>query len=479
MLMALSQRKLLPSRFPRPLRVFLILFAAYTAITWISCGIHFLHGDPQAYSSPFIHKATDPWTDLRTYEWRFKDFHTLKFFEVSHKFWLAYFSYPAAASLIYWALYHAPHITAMYLLIAGVWIAVLLVALVLLLRRWRWSSAQATGFAVFIAATCFPLDFMIERGNIELIVWVVIFCGLGAFLYQRTYPAAVLLGVAAAFKIFPIIFCGLLFRRRTWRAFALALASAVALTLFALWFAGPTIKQAFIGFNGTVASYQRHYSMPARPADVGMDHSLFALAKVVGVHLHLDISTWLTRYYVIAGIGALALFFGRAIRLPLFNRVLFLTIMAVLLPPNSFDYTLVYLYAPWLMLVLAAISVHRSGAAPASERRLIAYFLCFVPLFAPFSLFVHHGNRFGGQVQTLALLVLLALCLAFPVEDSLWREPTNLIADPQSQGAITGAPESNLAGLSASAQRPTYRRPGTSHTRTSSGSRCRNEPVTS
>ena len=176
--------------------------------------------------------------------------------------------------------------------------------------------------------------------------------------------------------------------------------------------------------NATVGNYQRSYSAVARPADVGMDHSFFALAKVVGQQLGLPFQAWLHPYYLIAGAIALTLFVGRSLRLPLANQVLFLAIMAVGLPPNSFDYTLVYLYAPWTILAVAAAQSwrQRRGRVPG----LTALLLCFVPLLAPFSLFVFDGVRFGGQVQTAVLLALLGLCLAFPVPDDLWcRAPAN------------------------------------------------------
>jgi hypothetical protein len=214
-----------------------------------------------------------------------------------------------------------------------------------------------------------------------------------------------------------VIVCGLLFRRRSWPAFALALVTAVVVTVFALWFAGPSMHAAFAGFNGTVNNYQHSYSMIARPADVGMDHSFFALVKVLGLAAGANIAAWLPRYYIGAGLVALVLFFARAMHLPVANRVLFFMVMMLGLPPNSFDYTLVYLYAPWVLLVLAAIGNQRSQGEHGLDRRLTLLLLCFVPLLAPFNLFVDHGIRYGGQVQAVMLLLLLALGLLWPVPD--------------------------------------------------------------
>ncbi|HVG26709.1 MAG TPA: glycosyltransferase family 87 protein [Acidobacteriaceae bacterium] len=420
-----SQFRSLWASVPRPLRLFWIVYIAYTALAWAVCGWHFLHGDPQAYSSPFIHKAADPFTDLRTYTARFRLFHTPAFFAPSSDYRLPYFAYPATASLVYWLFYHLPHTTLMYLALATAWICALTVGLASVLARQGWPRLAAWSAAVLTAALSFPLDFMLERGNIELVVWMLLFVGLFCWLRGRSSLAAAFLGAAAAIKWVPIVFCGVLFRRRTLSSFALAVLSVVAITAFALWFAGPSMVSAFHGFNGTVSSFQANYSAVVRSEEIGLDHSLFALVKVLGLAAHREISAWLPRYYLLAGSVALGLFLFRAVHLPILNRLLFLTTMALLLPPTSAAYTLVYLYAPWLLLVLASLHMDRAPEI-ATQYRLSVLLLCFVPLLAPFSLFVVHGQRYGGQVQTVALLVLLVLALCWPVSDALWRDALKL-----------------------------------------------------
>ncbi len=404
---------------PRSLRVFFAVFLAYTALTWISCLVHWRLGYGQAYSSPFIHQSADPFTDFRTYLVRFnRYFHSEQFFEQFPARDLPYFSYPAPAAVVYRALYKLPRRTTGYLALGIVWSLLLTWGLFRVLVRSGLRSAVAGVVAVLTLAAAFPLDFLLERGNIELVVWILVFAGLLLYLKRQENAAALLLGLAASVKIFPILFCGILLHRRRYAALALALCTAVLSDVLALWYAGPTFSAAFHGFNATVGNYQRSYSAVARPADVGMDHSFFALAKVAGQQLGLPFQSWLHPYYLIAGALAMALFFGRSLRLPLANQLLFLAIMVVGLPPNSFDYTLVYLYAPWTVLAVAAVQSwrQRKGSVPGVTTLL----LCFVPLLAPFSLFVFNGVRFGGQVQTATLLALLSLCLAYPVPDDLW-----------------------------------------------------------
>lgn len=411
-------RKGIEAILPRPLITFFAVFLLYTAVTWISCAIHYRLGHSQAYSSPFIHKSWDPFTDYRTYYMRFgRYFHKQEFFNQYPDRDLPYFSYPAPAAVVYNAFYSFHRPTRVYLLLGLGWASLLTLGLFRVLERVgvrRWIAAT---LAILMFAGAFPFDFMLERGNLELVVWILVFAGV--FLYLRRYDnaAAVVLGVAASIKIFPLIFFGILLHRRRYGAVALACLAAVICDVLSLWYAGPTFMTAFHGFNNTVSNYQQSYSVPARAADVGMDHSFFALTKVAGQQLGLPYQTWLHPYYLIAGLLALGLFFGRSLRLPLANQLLFIMIMAVGLPPNSFDYTFVYLYAPWAILCIAAFQSWRRGIA---LPWLTLVLVSFVPLFAPFSLFVRHDVRYGGQIQTLFLLLLLFFCLRYPISDDLW-----------------------------------------------------------
>ncbi len=403
---------------PRPLRIFLTVYVLYTAVTWISCLIHYRLGHSQPYSSPFIHQSWDPFTDFRTYNFRFQlFFHRAEFFNQYSNFQLPYFSYPAPAAVVYRFFYGLGRPTRDYLMLGGVWALCLTFGLYWMLRRSGSRVGVAAGVALLMLAGAFPLDFMLERGNLELVVWILVY--LGAFLYLSGYAksAAVLLGAAASMKIYPIIFCGLLLQRRRYGAVGVAILTAAVCDVLSLWYAGPTFMTAFHGFNQTVMNYQQSYSIPARASDGGMDHSFFSLTKAVGHGLGLRYETWLHPYYLIAGVLALVLFFGRSLRLPLLNQVLFIMVMAISLPPNSFDYTFVYLYLPWTMLCMVAFRAARRGVAVPGLTPLM---LCFVPLFAPFSLFVRHDMRFGGHVQTVVLLVLLSLCLRYPFPDELW-----------------------------------------------------------
>jgi hypothetical protein len=74
----------------------------------------------------------------------------------------------------------------------------------------------------------------------------------------------------------------------------------------------------------------------------------------------------------------------------------------VMLPPISYFYTLVHLYAPFLMLMFLAIRAERAGVRIPG---LTGAILLFVPIFASFTIFTYpRALLFGGLVQVVLLM---------------------------------------------------------------------------
>jgi hypothetical protein len=92
--------------------------------------------------------------------------------------------------------------------------------------------------------------------------------------------------------------------------------------------------------------------------------------------------------------------------MPVVNQVLTLSLCAILLPPVSYDYTLINLYTPLALLALLAMDNGGRGLA------LTPVFVLFAVGLAPLSEIIVHGSRIGGQVRSLDLLILLALALS-------------------------------------------------------------------
>jgi hypothetical protein len=98
--------------------------------------------------------------------------------------------------------------------------------------------------------------------------------------------------------------------------------------------------------------------------------------------------------------------------MPVTNQVLVVTAFMVMLPPISYFYTLVHLYAPFLMLVFLAIRAERAGVRIPG---LPGTILLFVPIFAAFTIFTYpRALLFGGLIQALMLMSLLLCAVQFP-----------------------------------------------------------------
>ena len=98
-------------------------------------------------------------------------------------------------------------------------------------------------------------------------------------------------------------------------------------------------------------------------------------------------------------------------KLPVVNQVICLIVATILLPPVSYDYTLLHLYVPWALLLLVAVESRRRHVAG-----LTAAMVCCAILFAPVTELIVHGQSYGGQVKACALvgLGLIALVRKFP-----------------------------------------------------------------
>ena len=99
--------------------------------------------------------------------------------------------------------------------------------------------ATAVALPVSLALISFPIERMVHQGNVEVVLWIFTAVGVLAFWRGHDDAAAMLWGLAAAMKLFPIVLLVLLLPRRQWRAIAVGVGTFVGATLWALWWLGP------------------------------------------------------------------------------------------------------------------------------------------------------------------------------------------------------------------------------------------------
>jgi hypothetical protein len=361
--------------------------------------------------------------------WRFDDF--AAFDPVKERFTLGGTSgllvYPAPMVSVYVAFTrHFQKPLHKYLLFIGSLFSISGAGLALILYRSsanRWLLATA---AIVTVAAGYPFLFLIERSNMEGVIFSINAAALTAFIMRRHLLAGAMIAVATSMKIFPGLLFALLLARKRYRELAWSVALILPLELISLWIVGPSISIAYANVKIGLANVTNKYFLGYQPPVMGYDHSLFSVVKQV-LHLklrnealHSQILALGPWYSILVAIGLLALYWLRIRKLPLLNQAMVLMVLAVTLPYISFEYTLTGIYLVWAMFVLhlsrdvteGKEQIHLSAAV--SILGLMAFL--FVPVY-----YISGGTQiYGGQVKTLALLALTGILLALPMRSTVF-----------------------------------------------------------
>jgi hypothetical protein len=343
---------------------------------------------------------------------------------------LSYFNYviPAPTTMAYSPLAHLlmrgiaalPAIGGLALEIA-VFVGSVLAAAALVLKQaftvlWqRWLAAMV------LAAASYPVLFVIDRGNLDMIVFAVVFWGL--FLYARgSYGAAVsLLGVAAALKYYPLILLILPLVDRRWRHALWGAAVAVGTTGAATIIIG-FMTYGLSPFGVAHLAWSTLYGVHGGLTTWGFEglthrHSLWGLLDLAWIRAAgADAPRLVSLAYMAAAAAAIVALsvwlFQRAgphgNGVELWRKAGLLVTCMILLPPLSADYTSVYVFVP-LSLMFSAPALPRSG-------RIAAVFLalCLIPMdFVVIEPWVKHGANITPSCgDTKSSVIAYALFLA-------------------------------------------------------------------
>ncbi len=280
----------------------------------------------------------------------------------------------------------------------------------------RWSVILLLGM---ILCFSYPLLFDFWQGNVEFVIAGMVSAGIWAYLTRRNYTAATCFGLAGACKIFPLIYLALFLSRRHLRAGTFMIFVAGAATLVGSWLLCPNLNVSFHGVSSGLTAFQMEWVQKIRPILVGCDHSLFATFKFfLLLRTHLPHASAVPNGARLGQLASVYLFSAAAVgvllyttfirKLPVVNRILCLTTASILLPPVSFDYTLLQLYAPWALLVFYTLERQSS-----LTRGLTATLCSFAILLAPETEFIWNEESFGGQIKAVTLLVLFILALYY------------------------------------------------------------------
>lgn len=400
-----------PRSIPRSARVFLYMSTAFAAFSAFLnyLGPRFLNIG-RSHDWPFGTVA-DPFRDFYLYKPRYAFFHSPEFFTFPS--WP--YMYPAPAAVVSKIFYSIPHSTSVFLLfmLASFLAAACLLARALVSKGVRPSAAVLYIALTAVTTTAWILDF--QQGNLEVIVWLFLSLALWAFFTGHDSSAAVLIGLAASMKIYPILFLGLFLSSRRYRQAIVGIVSAAASTVFSLWLVCPDLGVSYRGIQAGLTAFRETYVL--RYADnYRFDHSLFALVKVVlsGISVHLlhrdpsghALSIALSIYLSVLTLIGTALYFTTIRRLPIVNQIICFTVAITLLPPASYDYTLLHLYAVLALLLFVSVE---DSTLPG----LTAAFVCLAFLLCATNQFAYHMQSISGPIKCAALFVLFCIALRY------------------------------------------------------------------
>jgi hypothetical protein len=279
----------------------------------------------------------------------------------------------------------------------------------------------------------FPAWILIDRGNIEVFLWLFVLLGIVAFIRNSPYTAALMFALAAAMKIYPLIFLLLFVPRRQYKAAALGTIAVCALSCVAILGISPQIHETLNAISHNAVLVRNAYFVHLSPGEIRFDHSIFGDEKqLVNIYLHarhfdrpgvLPTFEESTRVYgILAPLAFAILYVVRLRHLPLLNQFMGLTLCSLLLPYISYEYTLVYVYLMWAAFLYYLLTDVKVGAATLSRARMNLMMSSFAVVFAPLSFLVLKTSGCSGQLKSLVLLILLALIIATPMPSSLFRD---------------------------------------------------------
>ena len=263
---------------------------------------------------------------------------------------------------------------------------------------------------------CWPIYFSLQRGNIEFFLDAGIALGVWAYVRRQWWVFAVLLGIFGSGKLYPLLLLSLLLPLRRWKEFALGLGTAGAVTFFSARWIGPApaIDHKAHAVVDGLLDWVRANSLTVDLHLSGFDHSIFGAMKLINQGHPQQFALWAIGYVLVGSIGMLLLFFGRMWSLPRPNQLLLVVLAALLLPPTSFDYTMLLLLPAWAWMVLIAL---QPAANRGTRRAILAVMVVLALLFAPETFAVWRGVFFAGQVKLICLLALLGIAATIPFDE--------------------------------------------------------------
>jgi len=250
----------------------------------------------------------------------------------------------------------------------------------------------------------YPFLLTVDRGNVEGLLCILLLSFMHFFRQKKYLVSSVILSVAVAVKLFPIILATLFIDEKKYRYLFLSILSAVGLTAacLALFRGGFVLnwQHLTLGFNID--------SDPALSSFLGQNNfvqrgvTLFTFCKVLfvktGVIEMIDMSVFLKIYKVATTLLSVLLAgYILLVEKALWKKAALLVFAMLLFPPVSADYKLLHLFLPMFLFFNAR----------AKSRADVFYALAFGLLLIPKDYYLLSDIMSDALTYDISIAVLL------------------------------------------------------------------------
>jgi hypothetical protein len=270
-----------------------------------------------------------------------------------------------------------------------------------------WTALAAAFLLSVIALASYPLQFALDRGNLEALLGVVCFLSVLLLYEDRPIAAALVLSLAIAVKIYPVALCVLFWARGQRKAAVLAVLAAFGLTVLGLVSLVGGLGPNVLGMLKGLEQYREGGIRGLMTMKYCADPYNFL--RVIGIGFRAKKISFLStvlpnmvRFYPVFSIPAAVACSSYALwsTAPFHRRLLAVTLVLMLFPYAANDYKLVYLISVlWFMAV-----------APEPWTRLdrVAFLALCLLLIPKNYLFLYLNVSFSCLISPLLMMGLLA-----------------------------------------------------------------------
>lgn len=226
----------------------------------------------------------------------------------------------------------------------------------------NYSLLEKVGCVVLLTITSYPLLFVLDRGNIEGLIFIFLCLFIYFYKKEKFLLSITLLAFAISMKLYLAALLILLISDRRHKEAISCVLITLGITLSSLFLMKGSILFNLAEFMKDLNYFKGMYIIGN--AGTNYSHSLFNVFKKINLHLPIieNVNTFTSLYLILAfaifGLIALYIIF---IEKKFWKKVTLLVLSMILLPYVSFDYTLIHIYIPLMLFINSDKKISKSN----------------------------------------------------------------------------------------------------------------------